>query len=170
MIRPCAKLIPISINDRGDLVSTKLRVPVRNLSQSIANRILAAALAYFPCDDASVEPRDPGPGRGVCCLYEAVFENGSELTSAFGELNVTAEQVGKRAAKSLKDFISCGAAVGRHLADQLLLPMALAGSGSFISMVPDDHVATNIAVIEKFLPVKFHISDLDRGLRLVTVK
>lgn len=169
VIQPSAKLTPISLTDRGDLLSTKLRVPVRNLPLSIPGRILNSALVQFPCDDACVEIREPGPGRGVCCLFEAVFENGNEIASAFGELNATAEQVGKRAAKSLRDFISCGAAVGRHLADQLLLPMALAGGGNFITTILDDHVKTNISVIEKFLPVKFHIADLDRGLREISI-
>ncbi len=169
VIQPCAKLSPLSLTDRGELVSTNLRVPVRNLPLSIAGRILNSALSTFPCDDASVETREPGPGRGVCCLYEAVFEHGSELSSAFGEMNVSAEQVGKRAAKSLQDFIGSRAAVNRNLADQLLLPMALAGGGNFISMVPDGHVATNIGVIESFLPVQFKIAELERGLREVSL-
>jgi RNA 3'-terminal phosphate cyclase (ATP) len=70
----------------------------------------------------------------------------------------------------MKHFHSSGAAVGRHLADQLLLPMALAGGGSFTTGIPDDHVLTNLSVIEKFLPVKSTIEDMDRGLRKVSIK
>ena len=168
-IQPCVKLTPIDLHERGELKSMSLRVPTRNLPISIAGRMLDAALVQFPCDDATVEIREPGPGRGVCCLYEAVFENCEELTSSFGETNVTAERVGRRAAKSIQDFISSGTPIGRHLADQLLLPMALAGSGGFTTMVPDDHVPTNISVIEKFLPVKFQIAQADRGKRVVTL-
>ena len=84
-------------------------------------------------------------------------------------MNVSAERVGRRAAKALADFIGAAAPVGRHLADQLLLPMALAGSGGFTTMAPDDHVPTNISVIESFLPVKFQIESADRGKRVVTV-
>jgi RNA 3'-terminal phosphate cyclase (ATP) len=169
-IQPCAKLTPIEVHKRGELKSMNLRVPTRNLPIAIGGRMLDAALKQFPCDDATVEIREPGPGRGVCCLYEAVFENCEEITSAFGESNVTAERVGRRAGKSLQDFIGSGAPVGRHLADQLLLPMALAGSGSFTTLVPDDHVPTNITVIEKFLPVKFSIEEGERGKRCVFVR
>ena len=168
-IQPCTKLTAIELHERGELKSMNLRVPIRNLQIGIGGRMLEAALKQLPCDDASVEIREPGPGRGVCCLYEAVFENGEELTSSFGETNVTAERVGMRAAKCLSDFISSGVPVGRHLADQLLLPLALAGSGSFTTMVPDDHVPTNISVIEKFLPVKFEIVAGERGKRIVAV-
>lgn len=168
-IQPCKKLTPPDFHDRGELKSKKLCVPIRHLQIGIGERMLKAALAQFPCDDASVERREPGPGRGVCCLFEAVFEKGEELTSSFGETNVTAERVGRRAAKDLQDFIGSGAAVGRYLADQLLLPMALAGSGSFTALVLDDHVPTNISVIEKFLPVKFMIDESERGKRIVMV-
>lgn len=166
-IQPCTKLTPIDLHDRGELKLLSLRVPTRNLPISIAGRILDAALVELPCDDATVEIREPGPGRGVCCLYEAMFENCEELSSSFGETNVTAERVGRRAAKNLKDFISSRVPVGRHLADQLLLPMALAGSGSFTTMVPDNHLPTNILVIGKFLPVRFEIEQADRGKRII---
>ena len=69
----------------------------------------------------------------------------------------------------MHDFIGGGAAVGRHLADQLLLPLALAGSGSFTTMAPDAHVPTNIDVIEQFLPVKFRITEVARGSRVIAV-
>jgi RNA 3'-terminal phosphate cyclase (ATP) len=136
-IQPCAKLIPLELHERGELTSIHLRVPICNLNANIGNRMLAAALSQLSCEDAAVEVREPGPGRGVCCLYEAQFENTAELSSSFGETNVTAERVGLRAAKQLQDFIGSQAPVGRYLADQLLLPMALAGSGSFTTMVHD---------------------------------
>ena len=46
------------------------------------------------------------------------------------------------------------AAVAEHLADQLLLPMALAGGGSFTTPRMTEHLHSNIAVIEVFLPVR----------------
>jgi RNA 3'-terminal phosphate cyclase (ATP) len=163
VINPCAALSPCDFRERGELQALRIRVPLRNLTKSIGTRMLAAAVARLPTPDAAVEPREPGPGRGVCCLIEAVFEQAAELTSSFGEQGVTAEQVGQRAAKVMQDFIGNGARVGRCLADQLLLPMALAGSGVFTTMAPDAHVPTNIGVIEQFLPVKFRVEPLGRG-------
>jgi len=43
--------------------------------------------------------------------------------------------------------------VDEHLADQLLLPMALAGGGSFRTTKPSLHATTNAAIIRRFLPV-----------------
>lgn len=162
-ITPCNGLRPLVLEERGELTSLSLRVPTRNLPINIAGRMLEAALAELPCDDATVEIREPGPGRGVCCLYQANFANAVEMTSAFGETNVTAERVGRRAGKLLGDFIGAEVPVGRHLADQLLLPMALAGRGSFLTMAPDDHVPTNISVIEQFLPRRIRVDEAGRG-------
>jgi RNA 3'-terminal phosphate cyclase (ATP) len=47
--------------------------------------------------------------------------------------------------------------VGIHLADQLLVPMALAGGGSFRTLSPTAHTLTNAAVIHRFLDVSIAI-------------
>lgn len=164
VIQPCPKLAPIELQERGDELSRSIRVLTRNLPLSIAGRLLDAAVSRFPCEDAAIEPREPGPGRGICCQVETRFEHITELASGCGEHGVTAERVGSRAAKLMNDFIGSDAAVGRCLADQLLLPMALAGGGSFTTMSPDNHVPTNIGVIEKFLPLSFRVEETRRGL------
>lgn len=161
-VEPCASFHEIELMDRGELREKSIRVPVRELPMSIAGRVLDAALSVFPCEDAQVVALPDGPGRGVACLVEATFDHGSELCATFGEHGTSSEKVGRRAAKMMNDFIGNGAAVGRHLADQLLLPMALAGGGRFTTMPPDNHVPTNIAVIEKFLPVKFEVKQEER--------
>jgi RNA 3'-terminal phosphate cyclase (ATP) len=169
LVKPCAKLSEINLHDRGELKSEMLTVIIRNLHPNIAERMLEAAQKQHACADARIEVLESGPGRGISCLYEAVFENVSELASACGEIGVTADRVGSRVGKSIKHFHSSGAAVGRHLADQLLLPIALAGGGSFTTSIPDDHVMTNLSVIKKFLPVKSSIEDVGQGLRVVSI-
>jgi len=168
-VQPCEKLGQIEWMERGELREKSIRVPVRDLSLSIAGRVLDAALAAYPCEDAKVVALPEGPGRGVACFVEAGFDHGYELCATFGEHGTSSEKVGRRAAKMMNDFIGNGAAVGRHLADQLLLPMALAGGGRFTTMPPDRHVVTNIAVIEKFLPVKISGEKGDGGVCEVSV-
>lgn len=43
--------------------------------------------------------------------------------------------------------------VDEKLADQLLLPMALAGGGCFRTTKPSLHSTTNAAIIQRFLPL-----------------
>ena len=169
-VQACAKFDQIEWMERGELREKSIRVPVRDLPMSIAGRVLDAALAAFPCEEAKVVALPEGPGRGVACFVEASFEHGHELCATFGEHGTSSEKVGRRAAKMMNDFIGNGAAVGRHLADQLLLPMALAGGGRFTTMPPDSHVPTNIAVIEKFLPVKFEMRKGEGGVCEVSLR
>lgn len=168
-IEPCGVLAPLDLTTRPEPTGMRIRVLTRHLPLSIAGRMLDAALEILPCKDAAVESCEPGPGAGVCCLVEGDFGGVRELTSSFGEQGVSAEKLGHRAAKLMQDFIGCGAPVGRCLADQLLLPMALAGEGRIVTMSPDSHVPTNLAVIEKFLPVKFRIHGGERGTKAIEV-
>ena len=92
------------------------------------------------------------------------------MVSGCAERNLSSEKLGKRLGRSMKTFLGTQAPIGRHLADQLLLPMALSGQGKFVTTAPDDHVPTNISVIEKFLPVHFTQEDQGSGHFLIQVK
>jgi RNA 3'-terminal phosphate cyclase (ATP) len=157
-ITPCKTFQSIDFTDRGELLSTQLRVPFRNVSPSIALRLLDSARSALPCDDARIHQLPNGPSQGIACLFECSFTHSREIACTFGERGVSGEQVGRRAARLMEDFLQSGASVGRYLADQLLLPLALAGGGRLTTVKPDDHVATNIRIIEAFLPVKFDVA------------
>ena len=75
------------------------------------------------------------------------------IFTGFGERGLTAEDVARRTAADVKSWLAADVPVDEHLADQLLLPMALAGSGTFRTVKPSLHSTTNAAVIQRFLPV-----------------
>ena len=58
---------------------------------------------------------------------------------------------------------------GEHLADQLLLPFALAGGGAFTAEKLNLHSRTNMEVIRLFLPVEF-LTKEHNGHTIVQVK
>ncbi|MGE3171963.1 MAG: RNA 3'-terminal phosphate cyclase [Planctomycetota bacterium] len=94
-----------------------------------------------------------GPGNAL--LLEVPMVGLCEVFTAFGERGVSAEQVAAALASAVMPFWRSGAPVGPHLADQLLIPMALAGGGAFRTVEPTLHCRTNAALIERFLPVRF---------------
>lgn len=53
----------------------------------------------------------------------------TEVFTAFGEKGVAAEAVAANVLKASRHYQASQAAVDQYLADQLLLPMALAGGG-----------------------------------------
>ena len=57
--------------------------------------------------------------------------------------------------------------VGPHLADQLLVPIALAGGGAFRTCALTRHATTNMEVIGEFLDVRFTVSPAGDGAVVV---
>lgn len=169
-IAPCPILTPLDLTASQSYDSPMIRLVHRNLPQGILDRTIEGAREIFPDMEATIEAAGSGPSTGLCVLVSVKGSVLSEMSSTCGDRGIRAEQVGLRAAKPLRDFLGTAAPVGRHLADQLLLPMALAGEGVFLTMNPDDHVTTNIAVIERFLPVTFQMRDGDRGNRWIEVR
>jgi RNA 3'-terminal phosphate cyclase (ATP) len=103
-------------------------------------------------------------------MIEVEYEKVREIFTSFGEKNTRAEVVAERAAKEAKAYLKTDAPVGEHLADQLLLPMALGSGGSFTTVKPSMHTLTNIEVIRKFLEVEIEVEDLDEKLWRIEVK
>jgi RNA 3'-terminal phosphate cyclase (ATP) len=77
--------------------------------------------------------------------------------------------VAERTAQEAKRWLASGATVGEYLADQLLLPMALAGGGRFTVNEISSHMQTNIGVIEKFLPVEFDVTACGGSVHSVSI-
>jgi RNA 3'-terminal phosphate cyclase (ATP) len=71
---------------------------------------------------------------------------------------VEPEALAQAALAELAAWEHTGAPVGEHLADQLLLPMALYG-GELRTGPLSLHARTNIEVIERFLPVHFSVDE-----------
>jgi RNA 3'-terminal phosphate cyclase (ATP) len=93
-----------------------------------------------------------------------------EVFTSFGKMGVSAEKVGADAAAQVSAYLASEAAVSEHLADQLLLPMALAGGGSFTTAAITLHAQTNMDVIKRFLPVSFLTEETSRGIWIKVVK
>ena len=107
-----------------------------------------------------------GPGNAL--LLELAFENVTEVFTGFGERGVLAETVAEKVVYEARDYLASGVPVGEHLADQLLIPMSLAGGGAFKTGKLSRHTLTNIDVISKFLPVRFAVESREGG-NLLTV-
>jgi RNA 3'-terminal phosphate cyclase (ATP) len=78
--------------------------------------------------------------------------------TGFGEPGVSAEKVAARAAGQALDYLSHDVPVGPYLADQLLVPMAIAGGGRFRTVSASRHTLTNIDVIKCFMDVSIDVT------------
>lgn len=76
---------------------------------------------------------------------------------ALVEKSKTSEEIGQEAAAALAREIDSGMTVDKHLADQLIIFMALLPNSIIIAKEASDHLHTNIYVAEKFCPIKFRV-------------
>jgi RNA 3'-terminal phosphate cyclase (ATP) len=107
---------------------------------------------------------DLGPGNAVTITLQ--HENVTEVFTGFGERGVRAEEVAEGAAREARGYMAQTAPVGEHLADQLLLPMALAGAGSFTCIDVTPHLRSNALVIERFTGKRTSIEKTEHGMRV----
>ena len=168
-IEPVRALTPLHLGERGPITSRRIHAVVANLSRKIAEREVhtaAGALGWGPeTHDIKVTRESSGPGNVV--MVEVATAEVTELFTAFGQLGVSAEKVGGDAARDALEYLGSRAVACEHLTDQLLLPLAMAGAGSFTAVKLNPHARTNIEVISKFLPVRFETSSAD-GYQKVT--
>jgi len=161
-IRPVTEFRPLCLTKRGRLEKIWGFSVVANLDLSIAERQKRQALKRL--EAMGVAPaievmRMPAHSRGTMLLLLAEFERSRCCTYALGARGKPAEQVADEAVADLEAFLATGAAIDPYLADQLILPLALAsGSSELYTSRVTQHLLTNAEVLRRFLPVQVEIS------------
>lgn len=157
---------PLRLETRGELIRQSVIGVVAGVPAEVAKREMQRAASQLgPLDEAlRVLPGNEGPGNALLIALE--YPEIIEVFSAYGERGLPAETVADRAAGEARRYRDSSAAAGEHLADQLLLPMALAGGGSFTTRALSSHLKTNCEVIEKFLPVSFVCEEIGQQARV----
>jgi RNA 3'-terminal phosphate cyclase (ATP) len=67
------------------------------------------------------------------------------------------EAVAQELVEQIDAYEFAGAPVGEFLADQLMIPLALAGEGGYMTGPLSMHSETNHQVIARFLPGALHV-------------
>jgi RNA 3'-terminal phosphate cyclase (ATP) len=159
-VAPCAALMPVDLIERGERRGGYAEAIVAGIPGDVGQRELAFVGAGMGWEESQLRmrglPADQGPGNALLITLD--YEHTTEVVVAFGEKSVRSEAVAKTALHEARRYIASGAAVGEHLADQLMLPLALAGGGSFTASAISGHSITNAEVISRFLPVDFQMS------------
>jgi RNA 3'-terminal phosphate cyclase (ATP) len=165
-----APLKPLTLEDAGAPAGRRVIADVANLPYEIAERECAVTLDLlgWPRELATArEVKADGPGNVLA--VEIAHANVTELITGFGARNTSAEALAGNVAREVRAYLAAKVPVGQHLSDQLLLPLALAGSGSFVTQEATPHTRTNIEIIELFLPVDFVTQELAGGQWRVTI-
>jgi len=107
----------------------------------------------------------PSPrGPGMIIMIRLDCGSTVEVFSSVGEVGIKTEQVARKVLRDARRFLKLDVPVGPHLADQLMLPMAIAadreGQGSrFRTGALTQHSLTHIDIIRRFLDVDISVTE-----------
>ncbi len=161
-IDPAPVLKPLWLDTRGPLQAVHLYSAHSNLRDEVAQRQTQAAQRLL--QGAGLEPvieqtQLASRSRNTVCAVTGVFERTRVCYTALGERGKRAERVAEEACRAFLAFLETDATVDEYLADQLVLPLALAsGPSRFRTPRLTAHLFTNIATIGKFLPVEIRLT------------
>ncbi|MEO8024688.1 RNA 3'-terminal phosphate cyclase [Polaromonas sp.] len=166
---PQGGLAAIDLMTRGALLEAYAECLHAGLPRGVAERELDVLRKGLGWEDSQLRNRalrsNEGPGNALLVVlrHEAI----TEVFAAYGEKSLSAEQVARHVLAEVKAYMSHQAPVGPHLADQLMIPLALARmqgrQGRYWTTELTEHSRTNARIIETFLPVKFSCEPLEGG-------
>ncbi len=164
VVPPAGGLRPLDLTQRGEVRRLRARAYLAHLPMDIGRRELArVAERLGPEVEGTVEHTRDSVSAGNTLFIEAESDAPTAVFVGFGRRGVPAEAVADEAAGAAERWLESEAAVEEHLADQLVLPLAMAGGGRFTTVRPSSHLTTNLEVAQRFLPTRFTLTDLGEG-------
>ncbi|MBD1825106.1 RNA 3'-phosphate cyclase [Cyanobacteria bacterium FACHB-DQ100] len=164
-------LHPIQLLERGSLQQIKGLAIVTELPSHIPQRMASRAenlLAEAQLKAQVKARRLKGVGAGAGVFLTVEYEQTRAGFGAIGKLGLPAEEVAAIAVQEFLDFHKTGMPVDLHLADQLLLPAALASSSSqYRAAQISLHLSTNAWAIEQFGLAKISIDQTEHQITVV---
>ncbi len=172
---PSSSLRPLQLLERGDLREVEVLSIVSNLPSHIPQRMVNRARNLLHA--AGVEKVKPTPrrvrgsGPGAVALLFAGYERCTAGFTGFGRKGLPAERVAESACESFFAHHATRAPADPHLADQLILPMALAAGTSRVhTSAITRHLLTSLAVVRSFLPIEATVEGKEGSPGIITVR
>ncbi len=170
-VQPAQQLRPFDLTDSPPVRSRRAIATIAGLPPSIAKREIEAVREALAWPDECLHMHqlgdESGPGNVVSIEIER--ENVTEVFTGFGRRGVSAEQVATTTTDQVRRFLDADVPVWEHLADQLMLPLAIAGGGRYLTGPLSLHATTNADVIESLLDAHVHMARDESGRCLVTI-
>ncbi|ALG67687.1 RNA 3'-terminal phosphate cyclase [Beggiatoa leptomitoformis] len=170
-IQPTRVLQGLTLLQRGELLQQEAQALITGIPAHVAERELAQVKKKLRWADSCLKfmPVASGYGTGNILLLFLHYAQVSELFSGVAQRGLKAEAVAEHAIVALQAYQAADVPVGEHLADQLLLPLAFAGKGQFLTVAPSQHTLTHCEIIQQFLGLKIQIEQVTSSQYLITV-
>lgn len=170
-IHPVPQLTPVEWLARSSIQRRRARALISRTPESMARRQLEVVRQQLALgtDECLVEPVPTARGPGQALLLEMETDEITTVFSGFPDRGRTPEDVANDAIESVERWVKSDAVVDEHLADQLLIPMTLAGGGCFRTTEPSSHTRTNASIIGRFIDIDIRFEQETSTTWLVTV-
>ena len=167
-IEPAEHLQPLQLLQRGAILQQQAIAVRAGIPGHIAERELKVVAEMLGWGEEQLlhHQIDAKQGPGNCLNIILRSAQVCEVFTGFGRQGVPAERVAKDCVRKVRRYLAADIPVGEYLADQLMLPMALAGGGKFYSLAPSRHTMTNAEIIKQFLPMHFGTEQLAKDKHL----
>jgi RNA 3'-terminal phosphate cyclase (ATP) len=169
-----ADLHPITLVYRGGSPELRGVSAVANLPRKIAERQRDRAFQRLRREGLSAEieiVEADAPGTGSFLMLVAEIAGIPAGFSALGERGKPAEHVADEAVDALLDFLKAEAACDPHLADQLILPMALTpGTSRLTTSRVTRHLLTTVQLVQQLLGCPVQVGGAEGSPGQVTIQ
>ncbi len=163
-IEPTESLSGFELLERGKVRDRRATAVLSHLPRHVAERELRLVQKKTSWPDKAYRIEDvDAAGPGNLLLIELESEHLTETFTGFGKPGVRAEAVAQKAVQEMRRYQKAEVPVGEYLADQLLVPLALAGGGAFATLPLSRHSTTQIDLIRLFLDVRIAVDRSESG-------
>lgn len=165
------KLAGFDLLERGEIQSRSATALLSNLPRHIGERELDVVREKLGWSDPNlhIEELQRARGPGNIVLIEIVSQHVTEVFSSCGAQGIRAEAVANEAVQAARQYLKAGVPVGEYLADQILLPLALAGRGQFATLPLSLHSTTHIELIRRFVEINVAVESITPDACIVRV-
>ncbi len=153
-IQPAGGTKALELLERGAPGEASCEILIQNLSRKVSDRewIAFQKRVHWNSSQLTVTAVKGGNGPGNVMYARQPFANVTAVHASFGMRTVSSELVGAQLASAVRSYEATDAPVCEHLADQLMLPLALFSGGVYRCGQVTEHARTNAEVINLFLP------------------
>jgi len=162
IINSTSRIQRLELINRNDFIKVGAEAISSKIPRHVTERELAQVKKRCGLSGENLHQKfveSVGPGNVVS--FYASLKTHTAIFESFGEKNVSAEKVANKAVSAFYRFNDANVPVCEHLADQLVLPMALGVGGIYRTTKPSMHLLSNIDVIKCIMNIDISLRQVD---------
>lgn len=160
-------LNPVHLTERPQMTDSNVKSYLSGIKKHVGVRELEAYKDACHTDIETLKLRFPESISGGNLLSHRMhFGSFSTCFSKLGKQGVSAEKIARQLSAEVNHYIACGAVLNQYLADQMMLPMLVAGGGAFTASEITLHSETNVDTVFRLTGKKIDISEYEGVYKL----